>query len=260
MVTQSPAAIGLKRLRNQAGLSVRAVAAGIGCPPSTYASYEDKFKKPRLPLELVERLVPVLAPHGVAAAALYELAGVAIDQLPATDSPQPASPKPASPQSASPQPAPERPAEVGPEVLLVPPPAGLPRDIEVQGVALGGDEGDFSFNGTVIDHVRRPPGLAGARGAFAIYVVGDSMSPRFDDGDLIFVHAGRPASPGDDVVVELHGEDGTAGACYVKRLLRRSGSRVVLRQFNPPRDDIVIPARHVKAIYRILTPAELLGV
>ncbi len=250
MVTQSPAAIGLKRLRNQAGLSVRAVAAGIGCPPSTYASYEDKFKKLRLPLELVERLVPVLTPHGVAAAALYELAGVAIDQLPATD----------SPQLASPQPAPERPAEVGPEVLLVPPPAGLPRDIEVQGVALGGDEGDFSFNGTVIDHVRRPPGLAGARGAFAIYVVGDSMSPRFDDGDLIFVHAGRPASPGDDVVVELHGEDGTAGACYVKRLLRRSGSRVVLRQFNPPRDDIVIPARHVKAIYRILTPAELLGV
>ncbi len=245
MVTQSTAAIGLKRLRNQAGLSVRAVAAGIGCPPSTYASYEDKFKKPRLPLELVERLVPVLAPHGVAAAALYELAGVAIDQLPATDSPQP---------------APERPAEVGPEVLPVPPPAGLPRDIEVHGVALGGDDGDFSFNGTVIDYVRRPPGLAGARGAFAIYVVGDSMSPRFDDGDLIFVHAGRPASPGDDVVVELHGEDGTAGACYVKRLLRRSGSRVVLRQFNPPRDDIFIPARHVKAIYRILTPAELLGV
>ena len=241
MVTQSPAAVGLKRLRNQAGLSVRAVAAAIGCPPSTYASYEDKYKKARLPLDLVERLVPVFAPKGVPPAALFELAGLR-GEMPATELDF------------------ERPAETGSEVLAVPPTDAMPRDIQVQGVAIGGADGDFSFNGTVIDHVRRPPGLTGARGAFAIYVVGDSMSPRFEDGDLIFVHPGRPPRPGDDVVVELRGADGAAGPCYVKRLLRRTASRVVLRQFNPPRDDIAIPARQVKDIYRIMTPAELLGV
>lgn len=240
-MTKSPAAVALKRLRNQAGLSVRAVAAAIGCPPSTYASYEDKYKKARLPLDLVERLVPVFASKGVPPAALFELAGLR-GEAPAIESDL------------------ERPAEIGSEVLAVPPPGGLPRDIQVQGVAIGGADGDFSFNGEVIDHVRRPPGLAGTRGVFAIYVVGDSMSPRFEDGDLIFVHPGRPPSPGDDVVVELHGSDGTAGPCYVKRLLRRSASRVVLRQFNPPRDDIAIPARRIKMIYRILTSAELLGV
>jgi phage repressor protein C with HTH and peptisase S24 domain len=152
------------------------------------------------------------------------------------------------------------PANTLPGALYVPTPANQPADVEVWGVAAGGDGGDFTFNGTVIDYVRRPPGLSDARTVFAIYVVGDSMAPRYEHGDLIFVHKGRPARLGDDVVVELRGEAGAPGACYVKRLLRRSASKITLRQFNPPRDDLEFKTAEIKQIYRVLSTAELLGV
>lgn len=146
-----------------------------------------------------------------------------------------------------------------PRLAAIPPLSQLPRDVEVLGVAVGGDDGVFMFNGSIADYVRRPPGIAAADQVFGLYVVGDSMAPRFEDGDLIYVHKGRRPAVGNDVVVELHGQDGQAGQCFVKRLRRRTGDRVVLHQFNPERE-IEFPAAQVRQVYKILTTAELLGV
>ncbi len=149
-------------------------------------------------------------------------------------------------------------SEVGAHLEL-PAIATLDRDLEVRGTAVGGEEGAFDFNGDVVDYLRRPPGLAGARMAFAIYTAGDSMSPRFDEGEIVFVHPGRPAVPGCDVIVELHGRDGEPGHCYIKRLVRRTTAKLVLSQFNPPKE-ISFSLKQVRAVYRVMTPAELLGV
>lgn len=167
----------------------------------------------------------------------------------------------ATPSAGAPAPgstAPAAPA-ADPQLVAIPPMSQLPRDVEVLGVAVGGDDGVFAFNGSIADYVRRPPGIAAADQIFGLYVVGDSMAPRFEDGDLIYVHKGRRPAVGHDVVVELHGRDGQAGQCFVKRLLRRTGERVVLRQFNPDRE-IEFPTTQVRQIYKILTTAELLGV
>lgn len=75
-MTPSKAATGLKRLRQQAKLSVREVAEAIGRPASTYSSYEDKYKKPYLPLDLVKDLGPIFIPRGVDQSALFALAGI----------------------------------------------------------------------------------------------------------------------------------------------------------------------------------------
>jgi len=136
---------------------------------------------------------------------------------------------------------------------------GLSRDLPVLGTAVGGDGGCFDFNGEVVDYVRRPPGLDRAQGAFAIYVQGDSMAPRYEEGDLVFVHPGRPARPGCDVVVELTGPEGEPGQSLLKRLLRRTADRLELSQFNPPKE-FSVPLKEVKAVHRILSAAELLGV
>tara|TARA_R110002167_G_scaffold319308_1_gene524990 strand:- start:253 stop:1029 length:777 start_codon:yes stop_codon:yes gene_type:complete len=146
-----------------------------------------------------------------------------------------------------------------PRIVPLPPMSQLPRDVEVLGVAAGGDDGIFAFNGSVVDYVRRPPGIAAADQIFGLYVVGDSMAPRYEDGDLVYVHKGRRPAVGNDVVVELHGADGQPGQCFIKRLARRTGSRVLLRQFNPERE-IEFAAREVRQIYKILTTAELLGI
>ena len=43
---------------------------------SSYQHYEDRYRKPLLPLDLVQKLVPIFARAGAGAAELYALAGV----------------------------------------------------------------------------------------------------------------------------------------------------------------------------------------
>jgi hypothetical protein len=84
----SQAATTLKRLRERTGLSVQAVADFIRRPKSTYASYEDKYKKSDLPLDLVKSLIPLFTQHGVSAVELYTIAGLRGD--PSIDATSPA--------------------------------------------------------------------------------------------------------------------------------------------------------------------------
>lgn len=71
MATQSKAALELKHLRERAGYSVRQIAAAlkaVGSPyggsASTFAYYESQFRRPYLPGDLVESLVPLLEGRG----------------------------------------------------------------------------------------------------------------------------------------------------------------------------------------------------
>lgn len=144
--------------------------------------------------------------------------------------------------------------------IELPPPGAMPRNVPVRGTAVGGDDGHFEFNGEVIEYVRRSPGILTVKNIFAVYVSGSSMSPRFEEGELVFVHPDKPVVSGRDVLVELHGRDGEPGACYIKRLAKRTPTKLVLQQFNPPRADIEIPNNKVRLIYRILSTSELLGV
>lgn len=85
MTTKTKAALELKRLREHAGYSVRRLAAALcqagsryGRSPSSYAYYENSCKKPYLPVDLVEDLVPLLRNCGdppIAAQDVRALAG-----------------------------------------------------------------------------------------------------------------------------------------------------------------------------------------
>lgn len=68
----------LKALRMESGLSVRALANGLGMPPSTYSAYEDpaKFKKPILPLDLAKKIADKLEVCGIDRGRVMELAGL----------------------------------------------------------------------------------------------------------------------------------------------------------------------------------------
>jgi transcriptional regulator with XRE-family HTH domain len=71
MSTNSKAALELKRLREQAGYSVRQIAAALrdigskyGQSPSSYAYYENDYKKTYLPVDLVDALTSILRDRG----------------------------------------------------------------------------------------------------------------------------------------------------------------------------------------------------
>jgi len=141
----------------------------------------------------------------------------------------------------------------------VPAQSTMPKSVPVHGTVVGGSVGDFEFNGEVVDYVRRPPGIANTKGVFALYVSGDSMYPRFRPGALIYLNPSRPPRPGDDVVVEMFGESGDHGPAYIKTLKARTALAWICEQFTPPMT-IEYPAAKVRAVYRVMTLEELLGV
>ncbi|MFK0336808.1 XRE family transcriptional regulator [Agrobacterium deltaense] len=140
---------------------------------------------------------------------------------------------------------------------LGPAPTG-PMDVEVLGVAVGGDDGDFTLNGEVSGYVRRPPGIANLRKVFALHILSDSMIPRYDPGELIYC-GGREAVAGDHIVIETFPEKGeTVGKAYVKKLKSRTKSTIICEQYNPSKE-LHFDAYAIKNIWRIIPLRELLG-
>jgi hypothetical protein len=125
--------------------------------------------------------------------------------------------------------------------------------------AIGGEWGDPADKveltelrtSEIVERVARPASLASDSSAYAITIVGDSMWPRFRPGRRVAVSARSPAAIGDDVLVKLACSPGEASPVLIKELVRRSGSGLELRQFNP---DVTfhVPATEVAGIEKVL--------
>lgn len=141
------------------------------------------------------------------------------------------------------------------------PPRGGARDLAVRGSAVGGQEGDFRFNGEILQYIPRPPGLIGRKKAYAVILQNDSMFPAYRPGWPIYVDEDGPRPvAGDEVLLELYPEeDGEPGAAFVKTLVSRSGGKVIVSQFNPPKD-IPFDADRIKQILRVIPYPEIMGV
>lgn len=181
MPTVSAASRQLKLLRQRAGLSIREVAQQLGMEHgSSYQHYEDRFKKPLLPLELVMKLVPIFEAGGVEASELYALAGV---------------------------------NATGGRPLVAMPPARAPADartirIEELDVRASAGAGLTGENEKVVAEWQVPSGVvrgystAPATEMRIITVMGDSMEPALLPGQRVLVDTGdrKPSPPGIFVV------------------------------------------------------------
>lgn len=139
------------------------------------------------------------------------------------------------------------------------------KPVPVLGTAFGSDLAEVEEVETielmmheVLDHVARPPSLASDDEAYAVTVVGDSQAPRFEPGELAFVSPKSTVGIGDDVLVQLRAADNEEGSqlagrvstVLLKRLVRRTGSFIELRQFNPDKT-FRIPLERVSRIHRV---------
>lgn len=90
------------------------------------------------------------------------------------------------------------------------------------------ENGNFLFNdGTVLDHLpRRSPNMG--RNGFYMIVTGDSMEPRFEQGDKIAVSRSLAPRKGRYCVIEFI--DGTAA---LKRFISMTEKEVLCEQLNP---------------------------
>src|SRR5262249_53669401 len=122
--------------------------------------------------------------------------------------------------AAAPEPPPRN-AELGG-------PARFGHRIPAYGQAVGGRDGEFILNGNRIVDVLAPPSLQGVPDAYAVYVVGDSMEPRYFAGEAVFVNPRLPVRRGDFVVAQIAVEDGEPPHAYIKRFVARDSRTLPL--------------------------------
>jgi len=231
----SQAARRLKMLRERTGLSMRAVSEALGWTLTRYQHYEDRYRRNYLPLELARRLADLFSQRGVPQAELLALAGI-------EDAPR-------APADAAP-PAAGIAGRGGLQTRPLDLPAPPARDLPVMGAVKGGAEGFYFNEGEAKEFVVRPPALGGVSNAFALYVDGESMEPRYYAGEMLYVNPNRPITRGCFVAVEM--DDGQG---MIKQFIRRNDDHLVLAQFNPPKE-IRLPVAQVKRIYRITGSGE----
>jgi phage repressor protein C with HTH and peptisase S24 domain len=127
--------------------------------------------------------------------------------------------------------------------------AGITRSadvIPIRSAGRGGTDQAMFLEDGPIGYTSRPSNLSGVRAAYAIYMVGDSMEPRYEPGWLLHVNPFKPPTRGRDVVVYKQGQ-----AVLIKQFLGWEGDVLVLRQLNPP-ENIRIPRAEVQECHLIV--------
>jgi phage repressor protein C with HTH and peptisase S24 domain len=111
--------------------------------------------------------------------------------------------------------------------------------IPIRSAGRGGTDQEMFLEDGPIGFASRPANLGGIRSAYAIYMVGDSMEPRYEQGWLLHVNPFKPPIRGRDVVVYKSDK-----AVLIKQFVGWDGDTLVLRQLNPsdilrvPRDQV----------------------
>ena len=118
--------------------------------------------------------------------------------------------------------------------------------IPIRSAARGGGEQEMFLGDGPIGYTPRPTNLAGVRGAYAIYMIGDSMEPRYEQGWLLHVNPFKPPTRGRDIVVYK-----TDDAVLIKQFVRWDSDALVLRQLNPP-IELRIPRDEVRDCHLVV--------
>ncbi|HEV2098758.1 MAG TPA: S24 family peptidase [Stellaceae bacterium] len=128
-------------------------------------------------------------------------------------------------------------------------PTGIARTtdlIPIRSAGRGGNDQEMFLEDGPIGYTSRPANLGGVREAYAIYMVGDSMEPRYEPGWLLHVNPFKPPIRGRDVVVYKQGQ-----IVLIKQFVGWEGDTLVLRQLNPP-DTLRIPRIDVRECHLVV--------
>ncbi|KAA0583663.1 helix-turn-helix domain-containing protein [Azospirillum sp. B21] len=148
-------------------------------------------------------------------------------------------------------PAAARPARPAMPPLLRTPPAGMQQaqaaSMPVRAAARGGVDQEMFLEDGPIDWIARPDYLKNARDPYAMYVVGESMMPRFRPAQLLHVNPHKPPAPGAGVVVVKRNK-----AVLVKEFVRRGPEAVVLREYQPADREFTVPLEDLDTLHTVV--------
>ncbi len=82
------------------------------------------------------------------------------------------------------------------------------------------------------------------------------MEPRYHPGEVVHIHPGKPLTVGAYVLVQRRPKnDGEPPLAVIKRLAKRTGAKIVLEQFNPPKT-FEIKSADMVSIHRVVGSGE----
>ena len=137
-------------------------------------------------------------------------------------------------------------------IQRVVPPGRGPKDLPVRGYPRDNDDAYFlDMKESIHEMVERPAPLSNVEDAYAVYMADRSMQPKYEPGQLLYVHPYRPARYLDYVVVQL-----INGRYIVKRFMRETATKLMLSQFNPEKE-IAYDRSQIHAIQKIVHSDEL---
>lgn len=204
----------LRNIRNRTGMGMDRFAKHIGLPGgSSLQRYEDSsIERTHLPVDLVQKLLKVVG-TGDPPIARHEVMALAV---PALEEILP----PIGPPG-------ERISHLDPRER---PPAST---VPIYAAAMGGT-GHLLVSFDAIDYHSPPGDIAAVRGAYGVLVVGDSMVPAYEPGDIVWLNPHLPPQFETDVVLYHAAPAGQAEA-IIKRLVSFTADEWTLRQYNKPR-------------------------
>ena len=130
------------------------------------------------------------------------------------------------------------------------------KTIPIYGQAVAGVNGEFSFNGKKLFEVLCPPQLLRTSDAYGVQVSGDSMYPRYEDGEIVYVDPSRRVKKGDYVVAQVMAEEGSSlPQVFIKKFVRHNEAELVLEQF-VPKKNLVFPHERVVSVHYIALAGE----
>lgn len=130
-------------------------------------------------------------------------------------------------------------------------PQGQWREIPVYGQAVAGVDGEFLMNGNVLFHAFAPPNVASIERAYGVRVSGESMTPRYYDGEVVFVDPSRHPRRDDFVVVQIRTDEHDEPWAYIKQFVRHNHDELVLSQFNPQKQ-MTFPHSQVVSVHVVV--------
>lgn len=123
------------------------------------------------------------------------------------------------------------------------------KDLPVLGRPAGAKEGVImiTVEKEPVDWALRPPQLDGVRDAFAILQNGDSMDPKYCNGDTLWIHPAMPIRPGNGILIIKNNDE-----AVVKVLVRRTEATLTVRHLYPTKEEFDIPRTEIREVYKVI--------
>jgi transcriptional regulator with XRE-family HTH domain len=111
--------------------------------------------------------------------------------------------------------------------------------LPIVGLPAPGDDERIVIDGGRRGDIPTPPQLDNVSGAFAVYVRGRSMEPRYYEGEVIYLNPGRPPNIGDFVLVTVTEPRSSAQLGYIRQYLGEDLVHIHLATLNPKKKHVV---------------------